>query len=495
MGVFVNGKWREDLADPNPNGGSNLSSVPAPSKPTSGSNAVATVPPPAAMPSTLGNTNDQSVRADLRKQGYFIDASGIYAPGAGQRVGDTFSGAQASQNVAPSQTQIPIINGVPISPSNGSTGPQTGAIMYRSDPQYAQYFGRGTPGYTATSQTYNATPTGPEAGQQSLAAWNTAQGNQVDQTGAPIARPASVTSSQAPTTNGAVIPPSVTDPVATAAAAAAGAAPNADRFAAGVSAPNESGTGYGPYATTEPPKLTVQGRYSENGQIIEKSVDQFGNPYYNTVGNAPSAVSPPAQPAAPDQAPAAAPAVPAHQDPAALANPASVTPTGLSVHTFIGTDGKPQTVNLSDSDFQMALQDQQNAQAAVRQATQFSQGIEQGKVDILRATQVGQQAYNDALVKSQSVQNAQTALRDAMQNEISKQTEQINAAAQVANQQYQQGQLEQQRSATAQTNALELQKLEAQRQAQAQTTSTEREKIDLSRQQGRGRRLPQVRYA
>ena len=132
---------------------------------------------------------------------------------------------------------------------------------------------------------------------------------------------------------------------------------------------------------------------------------------------------------------------------------------------------------------------------AVRQATQFSQGIEQGKVDILRATQVGQQAYNDALVKSQSVQNAQTALRDAMQNEISKQTEQINAAAQVANQQYQQGQLEQQRSATAQTNALELQKLEAQRQAQAQTTSTEREKIDLSRQQGRGRRLPQVRYA
>jgi hypothetical protein len=450
-----------------------------------------TVPAPAGMPA-LGDMNSQSARADARKAGYYIDASGVYAPGSGQRVQNTFSGAQASQNTAPSATQIPIINGVPISPSNGSTGPQTGAIMYRSDPQYAQYFGAGTPGYSSTSQTYNATPTAPEPAQQSLSSFNLAQGNQVDANGAPVARPASVTSGQT-----AVVPAGVTDPIQTAAAAAGGQpAPNAEQFATGVAAPNESGNGYGPYATTEPPTLTVQGRYSENGQIIEKTVDQFGNPYYNTVGNAPTSVPAPSAAGAPP-APVApgVPPVPAHQDPAALANPASVTPTGMSQHTFIGTDGKPQVVSLSDSDFQMALQDQQNAQAAVHQATMFSQGIEQGKLDVSRITQEYSKAYNDALVANNSATLAQTAARDAMQNEINKQTNAINSAAQAANAQFQQGQLENQRSATAQTNALELQKLEAQRQAQAQTTSTEREKIDLSRQQGRGRRLPQVRYA
>jgi len=485
MGRYVGNVWHEELADPGGGGvqGNSVpTSVPAPSKPAAG--GVATVPAPAAMPSTLGNTNDQSVRADLRKQAYFIDASGIYAPGAGDRVGDTFSGTQSGMNVAPSASRLPIINGVPISPSNGMTGPNTGAIMYRSDPQYASLFGQGTPGYTSTSMQANALPGQAVPGQTSLADWNTQQ--------------AATRAAPAPAVQDAgAVAPTITDP-ATQAAAAAAADPAA--FQEGVSAPNESGTGYGPYATAEPPKLTSQGQYSENGKIIQKSVDQFGNPYYQTIGNAPTSVAPPAgapaatPPAAgsPDQA---APPVPAHQDPAAVANPASVTPTGMSTHTFIGTDGKPQVVSLSEQDYQTALQDQQNAQAATREAAQFAQGIESGKLDVLRATQVAQQAYNTELVKSNSVQNAQTAMRDAMNNEIAKQTQQINAAAQAATAIFQQGQLEQQRSATAQQNAIEMQKLEAQRQSSAMANSTEQDKLSVQRQSSRGRRLPQVRYA
>jgi hypothetical protein len=453
----------------------------------------------------LGDTNNQSVRVDLRKQGYYIDASGVYAPGAGQRVSNTFSGSMAGQNTAPSATRLPIINGTPVSPSTGSTGAQTGAIMYRSDPQYAQYFGAGTPGYSSTSMQANATPTGMVAGQQSLADWNTKNAPPMTAplpaapvapavaAAAPASGPASVTQAGQPNAySSGGLGPVVAPGGPQAKAAEAGVSPE---FQAGVSAPNESGSGYGPYATAEPPKLTSQGQYTENGKIIQKSVDQFGNPYYQTVGNAPTSV------AAPAGAPAAAPATPAQPttpaaaDPAAVANPNSVTPTGLQQHTFIGTDGKPQVVSLSEQDYQMALQDQQNAQEAIRQAAQFAQGIEQGKLDVSRMAQEYQKAYNEALVSNNSAQLAQTAARDAMQNEIAKQTQEINRAAQAATAQFQQGQLEQQRSATAQTNIIETQKLEAQRQASAQQNATEHDKIGLQRQQGRGRRLPQVRYA
>lgn len=96
------------------------------------------------------DTNDQSGRADLRKQGYFIDNSGAYSPGAGARVGDTWSGGNSSKNTPDDGHRLPISsNGTPISPSNGFTGPQTGAIMYRGDPQYSSLFGIGTPGFSS----------------------------------------------------------------------------------------------------------------------------------------------------------------------------------------------------------------------------------------------------------------------------------------------------------------------------------------------------------
>lgn len=97
----------------------------------------------------LGDTNNQSVRADLRKQGYYIDDTGVYAPGAGERVQSTWSGSNNSRNRPDNGNRLPILGGNPISPSNGFTGPQTGFIMYQGDPLYQRFFGPGTAGYSA----------------------------------------------------------------------------------------------------------------------------------------------------------------------------------------------------------------------------------------------------------------------------------------------------------------------------------------------------------
>ena len=95
------------------------------------------------------DTNTQSGRANLRDQGYYVDSSGVYAPGAGDRVGNTFGGSQKGSNTADNGNRLPVIGGRPVSPSNGFTGPNTGYIMYRGDPQYQQFFGPGTPGYSS----------------------------------------------------------------------------------------------------------------------------------------------------------------------------------------------------------------------------------------------------------------------------------------------------------------------------------------------------------
>jgi hypothetical protein len=116
------------------------------------------------------------------------------------------------------------------------------------------------------------------AGQQSLADWNTKKRAADDRTAAGCTgradcccrgtRVGSGVSHQAGQPNafssgglGPVVAPGGPQ----AKAAEAGVSPE---FQAGVSAPNESGSGYGPYATTAPPKLTSQGQYTENGKII-----------------------------------------------------------------------------------------------------------------------------------------------------------------------------------------------------------------------------------
>jgi hypothetical protein len=103
---------------------------------------------------TYDSTN-QSDRADARKAGYYIDNSGVYSPGSGARVGDTWgaSGGTANgahQTNAPDDGhRLPVIGGHPVSPSNGFTGAQTPYIMYRGDPLYQQFFGPGTPGFSS----------------------------------------------------------------------------------------------------------------------------------------------------------------------------------------------------------------------------------------------------------------------------------------------------------------------------------------------------------
>lgn len=96
------------------------------------------------------DTNNQSDRADLRKQGYFIDNTGAYSPGGngsgnGQRVGDTFSGGQASQNQAPNNVFLPLVNGTPQSPSNARTYDQRQpGVSYVGDSNFANLFGPGS---------------------------------------------------------------------------------------------------------------------------------------------------------------------------------------------------------------------------------------------------------------------------------------------------------------------------------------------------------------
>jgi hypothetical protein len=91
------------------------------------------------------DTNTYSGRQALRDQGYYVDSSGVYAPGGGDRVGSTFGGSQGTKNTPDNGNRLPIIGGRPVSPSNGFTGPDTGYIMYRGDPAYNFFFGPNGP--------------------------------------------------------------------------------------------------------------------------------------------------------------------------------------------------------------------------------------------------------------------------------------------------------------------------------------------------------------
>jgi hypothetical protein len=109
------------------------------------------------------DTNDQSGRADLRKQGYFIDNSGVYAPGSGsnnssngKRVGDTwgasggFANGAAQANEKPNDVFLPLQNGTPMSPSNAkSYDVRMPGVSYIGDSNFASLFGPGSY-FTAT---------------------------------------------------------------------------------------------------------------------------------------------------------------------------------------------------------------------------------------------------------------------------------------------------------------------------------------------------------
>lgn len=429
------------------------------------------------------DTNNQSDRASLRQQGYYIDNSGAYAPGAGSRVGDTFSGSQATKNEAPSPTQLPVINGTPVSPSNGGTGPAAPAIMYRTDPLYAQYFGPGTPGYSSTSGQANAAPLPADSNQQSLTDYLNQSGTPVGPTGAPMPAQAAAKAAPAPAP-AAQIAGAAPTAVATDTAAAANQPAN-DAWAAGIAAANPSGTGFGPYATVDAPELRVQGRYVENGQIIEKSVDQFGNPYYKTVGAAPTtepAATVPAPAGAPATA-AAAPAQPAANQPTTPPAPGSaVTPgpddptKGGTLIPIISADGKnvsyiPQQLYLdhkADIDAQAA---------AAAKSLQFTQGIDQGELDVKRLVATYTNEYQQALIAGNTAALAQSMAIEKMRDDLQQQTIDLNKVIQT------------------QTAAYQQQQVDLQRSGQAQTNSLEQEKLALARQQARGRRLPAVRYA
>lgn len=97
------------------------------------------------------DTNNQSDRADLRTQGYYIDNSGVYAPGGGQRVGDTWNAGggmangQHQNNEAPNDVFLPIQNGTPMSPSNAQTyDSRQPGVSYIGDSNFSQLYGPGS---------------------------------------------------------------------------------------------------------------------------------------------------------------------------------------------------------------------------------------------------------------------------------------------------------------------------------------------------------------
>jgi len=380
-------------------------------------------------------------RQAARDKGYYIDNSGVYAPGSGERVSDTWSGANAPRNEAPSPTRLPIVNGTPVSPSNGFTGVQTPAIMYRGDPLYSQYFGAGTPGYSSTSMQANALPGALPAGQDTL----------------PPQRP-----SPAPATA-----PAVTAPGTNTSVTNAGAKPQAPDYAAEFQGANPQG-GFGPYMTNAAPALTVETRYTENGKIIEKSVDQFGNPYYKEVGQASITVGQQGdQPGGtPGGQPQTVPGEPT--DPATFGGPQDLVPLAMP-------DGK--VVQVPREFYKEYLAAGEKQAAAAKAAAQFQEGIQQGQLDVQRMVATYNAEYQKALISGQNADRAQQLAIEAMRNDLQKQSLELQKQLQAQQAQYQQQQIELQRS------------------GQAQTVSLEREKLQLQRSQSRGRRrLPQVRY-
>lgn len=441
-----------------------------------GGGATATVPAPAALappqPANAGidpttgqpyNFNDQSSRADYRANtGGYIDNSGVYAAGAGARIGDTWSGANASQNTAPDIHQLPVINGVPVSPSNGFTGENTGAIMYRGDPQYEQYFGPGTPGYSsrptpwAPGGAWDGTdpngylrPAAAAAGQQSLADWNSAQ-------------------APAPATyKGPMQPGSSVPAPAALGSPSAGSEADTAAWQAGMAAPSDSGMGFGPYATQDAPELTVQGRYTENGQIIEKSTDQYGNPYYQTVGAAPAN-----SPATTTTAPAAPAAPPAAPDP---------TAGGKLVPLVVGDklEYVPKEVAAKKEADDADKKAQSDALAAAnKQVEMFRRADLDRQFNLQQTIAAGTIAHNKAMEQQASAAQAQLAMHQAMQDDIAKQAQELA------------------QKAAAQTAIFQQQQIETTRQGQAMTNSIEQDKLALQRQQQRGGRAGRgVRFA
>ncbi len=446
------------VAGNRPNGGNPAPAAPAAPRPAAAA-PTAAAPSPVSPPanSNLGDTNSQAQRALLRAQGYYIDASGVYAPGSGARVSDTFSGAQASQNTAPSPTQLPVINGTPVSPSNGSTGPQTGAIMYRSDPLYSTYFGPGTPGYSSTTAAGergdpSLGATGPVTGQQSLTDYLTASGHPVGANGAPM--PAQQGSGTQPNVNapmGSAPPQTTTD---------SGASNGPPSYASDFAQPNPNG-GFGPYMTTSAPELSGTMRYVENGKIIEKSTDQFGHPYYRTVGDAPGGDQSQPQPQAPGQPGAATPRVPgetvAQDQPATYGGVQDQVPLTMP-------DGK--VVQVPREFYAEYLAAGEAQAAAAKQATQFSQGIEQGKLDVSRLVATYNDNYQKGILTGQTAQRAQDMALAQMKSDLDKQT-------------------------------LELNQLEAQRQQAGMTASIQRDQLQVQRNASRTARrsLPGIRYS
>lgn len=437
----------------------------------------------------------QQGRADFRAGGGWVEgnAQGGYdyqAPsgdtghgGGGQHPsqGATFD-TPGGVSSGPAQGPVlPLLNGHPVSPSNGFTGQQTPYIMYRGDPLYSQYFGPGTPGYQATSRTYNATA-GPLP--QGQATYEGTYGSLQAPKPATSSSDSGAGSSYSDTSLGG-------DTTSVPAPSGYNYTPETSdqsiarqTWMSGLQQPSDSGYGYGPYATADQPDVKPQGTYTDNGRTIEKSVDQYGNPYYRDVGaaSAAPAVSTPAAPAA----------APAQNTTSAGTTSGTNTTTGTNTNTTTGTNTtnttNQQTVAIALPDGSGVVQipadqadavraDLAKAAQALAASQQFSQGLQQQQFDLTKMVDQANMAYQQALLQYNNAQLAQTAAYQAMQIELQKQAQELTRQGQA-----QQFTLASQQAADARAN-------------QANQLSMQREQLNLQRQQLRSGRRVSVRYA
>lgn len=156
--------------------------------------------------------------------------------------------------------------------------------------------------------------------------------------------------------------------------------------------------------------------------------------YYQAVANskmpepAPVPGQPaPAQPAAVQPAAAAPVAAPvAATPPAATATPVTAVPTGLVPFLSRDKDGNPVVVQVSPEIKAEALAAQTAQAAASARALQFTQGIEQGRLDIEKLTQTQTATYQQMVLSGNDKRDAQAAATQAMQIELQKQTLELN---------------------------------------------------------------------
>lgn len=100
---------------------------------------------------------------------------------------------------------------------------------------------------------------------------------------------------------------------------------------------------------------------------------------------------------------------------------------------LVGADGSVINTVMTDQEYAQAQADINQIQQDARAAQEFQQGIQQGQLDLARATQAAAAAYQQALIDGKNRELAQQEARDAMQLDLQQQQLQLQRMLAAAN--------------------------------------------------------------